>query len=286
MQIRRFETRDWSEWVRMSRALFPALSDADKLEMQATLARPDAAVFVLERDEGSLAGFVEVGTRSIADGCETSPVGYIEAWYVDADVRRKGYGKLLLEAAESWSALRGYREMGSDALLDYQVSHSAHKAAGYEEVDKVIVYRKTIQQPVTPANARQAVPFFRVADITRSLAFYVDGLGLKKTREWVVEGKLKWCWLELGDAALMLQEIETEDTRRTAADAPKGVGVAINFIAMDAIAVYRGLQSRNIEASRPFVGNGMWVTRVTDPDGYELYFESPTDAPEEKELDE
>jgi hypothetical protein len=30
----------------------------------------------------------------------------------------------------------------------------------------------------------------------------------------------------------------------------------------------------------------MWVTRVTDPDGYEMFFESPTDAPEEKELEE
>jgi hypothetical protein len=30
----------------------------------------------------------------------------------------------------------------------------------------------------------------------------------------------------------------------------------------------------------------MWVTQVTDPDGYELYFESPTDAPEETEFSE
>ena len=269
----------------MSRALFPALSDADKVEMQATLARPDAGVFVLDRDDGSVGGFVEVGTRSVSDGCETSPVGYIEAWYVDADLRRQGYGKLLLEAAESWSASRGYHEMGSDALLDNDVSHSAHKAAGYEEVDKVIVYRKTIRQPVSPANVRQAVPFFWVRDIARSRSFYVDGLGFTQTREWIDNGKLKWCWLELGDASVMLQEIDREDERRKA-DTPKGVGVAINFICMDAIALYRGLISRSIDASRPFVGNGMWVARVTDPDGYELFFESPTDAPEEKELEE
>jgi hypothetical protein len=28
----------------------------------------------------------------------------------------------------------------------------------------------------------------------------------------------------------------------------------------------------------------MWVTSVSDPDGYELYFESPTDVPEETVL--
>jgi GNAT superfamily N-acetyltransferase len=277
---------DWSEWLRMSRALFPALSDADKLEMQATLARADVAVFVLERDEGSLGGFVEVGTRSISDGCDTSPVGYIEAWYVDPDLRRSGHGKSLLDAAESWSASRGYREMGSDALLENHVSHSAHKAAGYEEVDKVVVYRKTIRQPVTPSNVRQAVPFFWVADIDRSLAFYADGLGFTKTREWIHDGKLKWCWLELGDASVMLQEISSEDEHRNAPDIRKGLGVAINFMCMDAIALYRELKSRKVDASRPFVGNAMWVTRVTDPDGYELFFESPTDAPEEKELEE
>jgi len=34
-------------------------------------------------------------------------------------------------------------------------------------------------------------------------------------------------------------------------------------------------------AARPFVGNNLWVTSFTDPDGYRLDFESPTDVPEE-----
>lgn len=55
------------------------------------------------------------------------------------------------------------------------------------------------------ANVEQAVPFFMVADIARSLRFYVDGLGFRKTKEWVPDGQLQWCWLELGGAALMLQ---------------------------------------------------------------------------------
>ena len=43
---------------------------------------------------------------------------------------------------------------------------------------------------------------------------------------------------------------------------------------------------RGVDAKRPFVGNGMWVTSMRDPDGYRLEFESVTDAPEESELDE
>ena len=89
MKIRKYRPSDWAEWLRMNKALFPVEWTQDNLaEMQATLAKPDAAVFVLERPDGkSLAGYVEAGTRSVVDGCSTSPVGYIEAWYVDPDVR-------------------------------------------------------------------------------------------------------------------------------------------------------------------------------------------------------
>ena len=145
MRIRAFENGDWEEWLRMSRELFPDDSiDADEAEMRQTLARPDAAVFVVERPNGLLAGYVEVGARDWADGCNTSPVGYIEAWYVDPDIRREGHGHRLLEAAEEWARARGYREMGSDALLENEVSYHAHLRSGYSEVDRVVQFRKTL----------------------------------------------------------------------------------------------------------------------------------------------
>lgn len=146
MLIRPYHPSDWSEWLRMTRALFPDSTEADQAEMRATLARTDAAVFVLERSTGGkLAGFVEVGARSIVDGCSTSPVGYVEAWYVDPDARRSGHGRELLEAAEAWARDRGYQEMGSDALLDNLVSHKAHERSGYVEVDRVVTYRKDLR---------------------------------------------------------------------------------------------------------------------------------------------
>ncbi|MEO8578373.1 MAG: GNAT family N-acetyltransferase, partial [Gemmatimonadales bacterium] len=67
----------------MSCALFPGVTiEEDEAEMRHTLERADAVVLVLEREDGSLAGYVEAGERSIADGCLSSPVGYVEAWYV------------------------------------------------------------------------------------------------------------------------------------------------------------------------------------------------------------
>ena len=129
----------------MSVALFPdEPAEGLAASMREFRARSDAEVFIAERADGSVAGFVEAGSRPYADGCETSPVGYVEAWFVDPDVRRSGYGRALLAAAEDWARLRGYREMASDALLDNDVSHAAHLRAGYEEVDRVVQYRKSL----------------------------------------------------------------------------------------------------------------------------------------------
>jgi GNAT superfamily N-acetyltransferase len=280
MHVRRYQPADWDELLRLTQLLFPGdSSEAEAAGLRSSLARADGAVFVLDRGDGRLAGYVEAGERSIVDGCVTSPVGYIEAWYVDADVRRTGHGRRLLEAAEQWARERGHSEMGSDALLENDVSHAAHRASGYLETDRVINYRKELGPPPATINIRQAVPFFWVDDMQRSLRFYVDGLGGIVKIRWDVDGSLKWCWLEIGTASLMLQELSPDDPRRDGIK--RGHGVSINFICADAITYYRELRSRNVEAELPFVGNSMWVTRATDPDGYELYFESRTSDPEE-----
>jgi len=148
VRIRRFSDDDWGEWLRMSEALFPG-EPREGLEegMRETRARADTAVFIAERDDGTPCGFVEVGTRSYAEGCESSPVPYVEAWYVDPDVRRHGVGRALLAAAEDWARDLGYWEIASDALLDNVVSHRAHLRSGYQEVERIVVFRKELRKP-------------------------------------------------------------------------------------------------------------------------------------------
>jgi lactoylglutathione lyase len=141
------------------------------------------------------------------------------------------------------------------------------------------------------ANVKQAVPFFGVTGMESSLRFYVDGLGFTIKRHWVPEGdehypsdgKIRWCWLELGDAAIMLQEF----MRQRRPKEPLGTGVSVSFVCEDALALYREFKSRGVATrNRPSVGNGLWVVSLTDPDGYRIEFSSPTDAPEESELEE
>ena len=143
---------------------------------------------------------------------------------------------------------------------------------------------------VTSVNVKQAVPFFGVTNMESSLRFYVDGLGFKMKNSWIPDraedhpdGRIRWCWLELGDAAIMLQEFRPEGRPAQAL----GAGASVCFMCEDALALYRQFKSRGIQMrGRPYVGNRLWVVPVTDPDGYRMEFESPTDAPEESELQE
>ncbi len=132
----------------------------------------------------------------------------------------------------------------------------------------------------------RVVPFFAVSKMQKSLEFYLDGLGFEMAGKWVDEGVIRWCSLRIGNAELMLQEFRTEghDSRRFSEN--KGEGVSLFFFCDDAVAYYRDVLSRGIDASEPQVGNGMWVTSMADPDGYNLYFQSATNVPEETRLSE
>ena len=119
-------------------------SDQAAEDMDAWLARPDTVVLVAEVDGGRLAGFAELGARSVADGCLTTPVAYLEGWWVDPEWRRQGVGAALVTAAEAWARAEGYTELASDTTLDNTVSQAAHRRLGFVEMERAVLYRKDI----------------------------------------------------------------------------------------------------------------------------------------------
>jgi lactoylglutathione lyase len=130
----------------------------------------------------------------------------------------------------------------------------------------------------TIQNIRLTVPFFMVADMEASLRFYTEGLGFKLTNHWIPRKKIEWCWLERDAVALMLQEPRKPNPEQSGR---KGAGFTIAYQCADALALYHEFSAKGIVLAEPFVGNGMWVVGLKDPDGYRLEFESMTDVPEE-----
>jgi aminoglycoside 6'-N-acetyltransferase I len=101
--------------------------------------------YFVAASEGALVGFVEVGLRSHAESCDPARlVGYVEGWFVRPELRKGGVGAALIRAAENWAREQGCREMASDAWVENQDSHAAHKALGYEEVDRCVHFRKAL----------------------------------------------------------------------------------------------------------------------------------------------
>ncbi len=149
--IRRYEKTDRAEWLRMRDALWLGLSNVQTEEDADTwLARADAVVFVAQvLPEVALRSFAEAGERAYADGCDTSPIAFLEGWFVEPGSRGQGFGAALVRAVGAWALERGYSELASDCLLENTGAQAAHKVAGFAEVERSVKYRKLLALPHT-----------------------------------------------------------------------------------------------------------------------------------------
>ena len=131
----------------MRSALWPHAVDDHRREIQVYLedARDRSVVLVAERPkEAGLSGFLEARLRDYAVGCSSSPVAYIEGWYVDPEFRRAGVGTALALAAEEWARDLGLTELASDAEIENSVGLRAHLALGFQQAGRIIQFRKSL----------------------------------------------------------------------------------------------------------------------------------------------
>ena len=143
--IRRATDHDKAEWLIMRQGLWPeAPAEYLSLDLDDLLADVNKAVFVATKENGQLAAFIEAGLRDTAEGCETSPVGYIEAWYVDPYVRGQKLGRDLAHTAEQWAREKGCTEMASDTWIDNNSGIQVHRRLGYHEVDRLVHFVKRL----------------------------------------------------------------------------------------------------------------------------------------------
>jgi aminoglycoside 6'-N-acetyltransferase I len=146
MLIRAVRPEDTESWLVMRMALWPGTDESQhRTEMAMMLSDEERfAVLVCQDPNGELDGFAEVSLRAWAEGCESSPVGYLEGWYVAELARRQGIGAGLVAAAEDWARSRGCTEMASDTELANRVSEAAHLRLGYQVAARVTAFRKRL----------------------------------------------------------------------------------------------------------------------------------------------
>ena len=90
-------------------------------------------------------GFANASLRhDYVEGCETTPVAYLEAIYVDEEHRHLGYAKDLVNKCEEWGREQGAKEFASDCILTNTDSYKFHIAIGFNEVNRIICFKKNI----------------------------------------------------------------------------------------------------------------------------------------------
>lgn len=146
MIVREMEAADKPVWTEMRAELWPDQSlEAHRGELEEFLRRGNFWGFISEASAGAAAGFAEIAIRDYANGCISRPVAFLEGIWVKPQFRRQGIGARLLAAAEAFLIARGFRELGSDALINEHGSHAAHAAWGFTETERVVYFRKWLK---------------------------------------------------------------------------------------------------------------------------------------------
>jgi aminoglycoside 6'-N-acetyltransferase I len=147
VRVRAAVSADVADWLALRVALHGA-SDDHRGEILQILAQPErGAGFIAREADGAALGFAEVTLRTdYVNGCETSPVGFLEAIYTVPAARRRGVARALSRAVEAWTLARGCTELGPDALLGNADSHAMHGALGFAETERVVFFRKVVRR--------------------------------------------------------------------------------------------------------------------------------------------
>lgn len=147
MRVSTLRRSQIDEWRRLRVALWPDVPlERHNREMADILGDLEFnAVFIAVGSGKRAVGFLEASIRLTAEGCRPGPIGYVEGWYVEPEVRGKGTGAALLAKAEAWGASRGCTQMASDVDIENLSARAAHVSLAYEEVARLAHFRKDLR---------------------------------------------------------------------------------------------------------------------------------------------
>ena len=95
-------------------------------------------------DDGEPIGMIDARIRNYAEGAPNHRAAYVEDLWVEEPHRRRGVATALLGAVESWARDQGLDWIGSDTGIGNDPSCQWHAAAGFEQIERLVVFGKPL----------------------------------------------------------------------------------------------------------------------------------------------
>ena len=143
--IRAITSEDIPSWRTLRHCLWPqATTDEHEREIAEMLSAPERyVVFMAFSKTKTPLGFAEASIRyDYVNGCDTSPVLFLEGIYVAVEARRRGIAKALFQFVERWGTSHACEEFASDTDVGKVDVQALHHALGFEETERVVFFRK------------------------------------------------------------------------------------------------------------------------------------------------
>ena len=130
-------------------------------------------------------------------------------------------------------------------------------------------------------DVRGVCTLLQVFDMPASVRFYRDLLGFEIIHTSPRSGdEFDWGYLRLGGAQIMLNTAYEQHNRPNARDGRRSAAhedTCLYFDCPDVDSTYRDLKSRGADVAPPKIAPyGMKQVYLSDPDGYSLCFQCPT----------
>ena len=143
ISIRKATDSDFAHWMRMRKELWPEASYDELKELDHLYKAENFSCF-LAKDQSMYIGFIELTLRPYVNGCDTSPVAFVEGIWVDDKWQKQGVGRLLMQQGETWARALAVKELASDTRIESAASIHAHKSWGFTETERVVYFKKNL----------------------------------------------------------------------------------------------------------------------------------------------
>lgn len=147
MPVKQLTPEYLGQWVHLRQQLWPTQTKQSHLDDGLNFIESENLTsFVLINEMQQVIAFADASIRhDYVNGCQHSPVVYLEGIFVDPQWRLKKCAKKLIRAIEAWGKSMGCREMASDAEFNNTASHKMHQKLGFQMTEKVVFFQKNIE---------------------------------------------------------------------------------------------------------------------------------------------